>query len=215
MKTSVCTSLALTVLLLALAAGCNSPFYTDRGALVGGVTGTGVGALTGAAVGHPGVGALVGAGVGTITGAAVGSGLDDIEARNRAQIAATLGRQVPPGNVTLPDVIAMSKSGVNEELIVNHIRANGIAQPLQAGDLIALQNAGVSPRVIGALQAAPQPGSPTPGMVGPPGPPVMGPPYYPYYPPPYWGPPPPYYYWGYGWRPRPRVGWGVSVGGPL
>jgi hypothetical protein len=193
-----------------IAVGCNSPFYTDRGALLGAGVGTGVGAITGAAVGHPGVGALVGAGVGTLTGAAVGSGLDDIEARNRAQIAATLGRQVPPGNVSLPDVIAMTKAGVNEELIVNHIRSNGLVRPLQSGDLIMLQQNGVSTRVIGALQTAPQPGAPAP--VGPLPPPMVAPPYYPYpYYGPYWAPPPPYYYY----RPRPVVGWGVSVGGPL
>ena len=155
-----CCAALLGATAVVASAGCTSPYYTDRGALVGGVAGTGVGAVVGEAVGHPGVGALVGAGVGTLTGAAVGNGLDNIEARNRAQIAATLGRQVPPGTVALPDVIAMTKAGVNEELIVNHIRANGIAHPLQAGDLIALQNAGVSPRVIAALQAAPQPGAP-------------------------------------------------------
>ena len=200
----------------AIALGCNSPFYADKGALFGGLAGTGVGAVTGAAVGHPGAGALIGAGVGTLTGAAVGSGMDDIEARNRAEIASTLGRQVPPGNVTLPDVIAMTKAGVNEELIVNHIRGNGLAQPLQTGDLITLQNSGVSTRVIGALQSAPQHGAPAPAALGPVvGPPVAVPAYYPY-PPPYWGPPPPYFYYGYGGcRPRPRVGWGVSVGGPF
>lgn len=194
----------------ALTVGCNSPFYTDRGALLGAGVGTGVGAITGAAVGHPGVGALVGAGVGTLTGAAVGSGLDDIEARNRAEIAATLGRTVPPGNVSLPDVIAMTKAGVNEELIVNHIRSNGLAHPLQSGDLIMLQQNGVSTRVISALQTAPQPGAPAP--LGPVPPPMVAPAYYPYpYYGPYWAPPPPYYYY----RPRPVVGWGVSVGGPL
>ncbi|HEY1599487.1 MAG TPA: glycine zipper domain-containing protein [Pirellulales bacterium] len=207
-------ALQFGLLPLAMTVGCNSPFYTDKGALVGGLAGTGVGAVTGAAVGHPGVGALVGAGVGTLTGAAVGSGMDSIEARNRAQIAATLGRQVPPGNVTLPDVIAMTRAGVNDELIVNHIRANGLAQPLQSGDLITLQNSGVSTRVIGALQSAPQPGAPAMAAPGV-GPPVPVPAYYPY-PGPYWGPPPPYAYWGYGWRPPPpRVGWGVAVGGPL
>ena len=153
-------ALLFTLPALTAASGCNSPFYTDKGALVGGLTGTGVGAITGAAVGHPGVGALVGAGVGTLTGAAVGSGLDNIEARNRAEIAATLGRQVPPGNVTLPDVVAMSKAGVNDQLIVNHIRTNGLAHPLQSGDLITLQNSGVSTQVIGPLQSAPQPGAP-------------------------------------------------------
>lgn len=194
--------------------GCASPYYTDKGAAFGGLAGAGTGALIGEAVGHPAAGALLGAGVGAISGAAIGSGMDDIEARNRAQIAAQMGRQIPPGTVTLPDVIAMTKAGVNDELIANHIRANGLAHPLQTGDLIALQNAGVSTRVIAALQAPPAVPAGQAVMAGPPL--VMPGPYY--YPPPCYYPPP--YYnvglgYGWGYRPRPRVGWGVSVGGPL
>src|SRR5258708_32003966 len=86
--------------LVFLATGCNSPYHADRGALFGGLTGAGVGALVGHATGHTGAGAAIGAGVGALTGAAVGSSLDDIEARNRAQIQARLGRPVGPGPAT-------------------------------------------------------------------------------------------------------------------
>src|SRR5579885_3517570 len=150
-------------------AGCQSPYYADRGAAYGGIGGAGVGALVGAATHHPLAGALIGSGVGAASGALVGGALDDIDAKNRAQIAAHTGRNLPPGGVQVPDVLAMTRSGVDEELVVNHIRANGMAQPLQAGDLIALQQQGVSKNIITAMQTTPPRGAAVaqPMMVSP------------------------------------------------
>jgi hypothetical protein len=186
--------------------GCNSPYRADQGALFGGLTGAGLGALVGSASGNTGAGAAIGAGVGAISGAAVGGSLDEIEAANRAEIAARLGRPAPTGSVTIDDVIAMTRAGVAEEVIVTHIRNHGPASPPQAGDLITLQQQGVSPRVVQALQTAPP-------QVAPPGVVVAEP--YPVPAPVYWGPPypypypPPYYY-----RPcrRPGFSWGVAFG---
>jgi hypothetical protein len=132
----------------------------------------------------------------------VGGALDDIEARNRAQIAAQMGRPAPQGAVTASDVIAMSQAGVADELIVNHVNNNGMSHPLQPGDLITLQQNGVSSRVISAMQQ-PRVVAAAPGPVI-----VEGPPPVIVAPAPYWGPPP-CYYRGYG--PGPRVAWGVSV----
>ena len=83
----------------------------------------------------------------------------------------------------------MTRAGVGEELIVNHIRAHGVAAPLQTPDLIYLQNQAISPRIISTLQTTPvaviQP--PPPAVVYPADPPpaviVEGPGYYhrPYY----------------------------------
>jgi hypothetical protein len=154
--------------------------------------------LVGSAVRHPVAGALVGAGVGAVSGAAIGNGLDEIEARNRAAIAATMGRPVPPGAVAMNDVIAMSQAGVSEDVIINHIRYNGVQHPPQTGDLIALQRANVSPRVIEAMQAPPA--QPVGGVAVAPPPPVFYPP-----PPPPWGYPP-YYY-----PPPPPVGYGFGI----
>jgi len=202
-------ALALVVLAASLAAGCQSPYYADRGALFGGLTGAGVGAVVGDATGHPGAGAVIGSAVGAITGAAVGSGIDADVARSKAEIEARLGRQMQ-GAVTPQDVIAMTQAGLSDDVIVTHIRANGMAQPLQVNDLIGLRNTGVRDGVINAMQQTPPrlaqvapavpaysayPAYPAPVMV-----------YQPWYPPP---PPPAAFYYRGG--PHGRVGWGVSV----
>ena len=69
--------------------------------------------------------------MGALSGAAIGNAQDEIEAKNRAMIAQQLGRQVAAGAVRVNDVIAMTRAGVNEELIINHIRAHGMIAPLQ------------------------------------------------------------------------------------
>src|SRR5918995_2080309 len=113
-------SVSLIVTLCALAPiGCQSPYYADRGAGVGALGGAGVGALVGNAVGNTAGGALIGAGVGALGGAAVGSAIDDVQAQNRAEIAAQMGRQVQIGAATPEEVIAMTRSGVSPQLIQN------------------------------------------------------------------------------------------------
>jgi hypothetical protein len=168
-------------------AGCASPYHQDQGALLGGLLGAGTGAIVGGATGHPGAGAAIGAGVGALGGAAIGAGQDQIEAKNRAMIAQQLGRQVNAGAVTPNDVIAMTKAGVNDELIINHVRAHGMAAPLQSNDLINLQQQGVSTQLIAVMQASPP--RPVPQAViverAPPPPVVLeygwGPRYYPHH----------------------------------
>ncbi len=179
--------------MMILSVGCMSPYHADRGAAVGGLLGAGTGALVGAASGHPGAGAAIGAGVGALSGAAIGNAVDEVEAKNRAMIAQQLGRQVSPGAVTTADVVAMTKAGVNEDLIVNHVRANRMTAPLQTNDLIQLQQEGVSSKVIAQMQASP-PQAVQPVVVQEPGPtPVIVEEYHyaPYcgphcYPPPHW-----------------------------
>jgi osmotically inducible lipoprotein OsmB len=175
---------AVALLLLLATAGCKSPYRADQGALLGGLMGAGAGAAIGdAAGGKAGPGAVVG----TLTGAAVGAELDEIEAQNRAMIEQQLGRQVAAGAVDIGEVVAMSQAGVDEELIINHIRANGITRPLQTEDLIYLQQAAVSTRVIKAMQEPPpQPAAPV--VIRQPAPaPVVVHEYT--YGPPLWGPP--------------------------
>jgi hypothetical protein len=149
---------ACSLLAIFAIAGCRSPYYADQGALLGGLGGAGVGALVGNAVGHTGAGALIGAGAGAIGGGLVGGALDDIEARNQAQIAqqmAAYNMQAPVGAVNANDVVQMTRAGVAPDLIINHIRANGVASPLQAGDVIFLTQQGVASEVIGAMQNPP------------------------------------------------------------
>jgi hypothetical protein len=138
-----------------MAVGCESDSHTENGALFGGLLGAGTGALIGAATGHAAAGAAIGAGVGALSGAAIGNSQDEMEARNRALIAQQLGRQVSATAVTPNDIIAMTKAGVKDELIINHIRAHGLAAPLQSNDLIGMQQQGVSPRVVAVMQSTP------------------------------------------------------------
>ncbi|MCC7084467.1 MAG: hypothetical protein IT427_05625 [Pirellulales bacterium] len=170
--------------------GCRSPYYQDQGALAGGLGGAGLGAIIGSTTGHAGAGAAIGAAAGALTGGMVGGALDEIDAKNRAQIAAQMGRPLPAGAVSVEDVVAMSQSKVDEQLMINQINNHGMNRTIQSGDLIALQNSGVSTRVIAAMQ---QPravaGPPGPVVVEGAPPVVVAQPVY-YGPPPYWGPPP-------------------------
>jgi len=75
---------------LVVCTGCRSPYRSDQGALLGGLTGAGVGAVIGDAVDQPLAGTAIGAGVGALTGAVIGDNLDQIEAENRAAIEARL-----------------------------------------------------------------------------------------------------------------------------
>jgi len=185
---------SLLVAAAAVISGCASPYHADRGALLGGLTGAGAGALVGNAVGNTAGGAIVGAGVGAIAGNLIGAGVDESEARNRAYIEQRMGRALPAGGVTIADAVAMTRSGVDPELIVNHVRANGMNQPLTANDLIVLQQEGIDRRVIGAMQTTgrPQSAQPAPVAYGPPAPVYYAAPppvaVYPVYAPP---PPPP------------------------
>lgn len=190
------------------AAGCSNLSRSDNGAVFGGLGGAGVGALVGNAVGSPGAGAAIGAGVGALSGAAIGGSLDEMEARNRREIERQLGRQVAAGAVTVQDVVGMSRAGVAEELIINHVRAHGMALPLSANDLVFLQQQQVPTRVVEAMQSSPGPATqiaraqPRPVIVEE----VYGGPYWVPPPPPYWYYPRPHCY------PHHGVHWGVSLG---
>ncbi|NQU21342.1 MAG: glycine zipper 2TM domain-containing protein [Candidatus Nealsonbacteria bacterium] len=148
-------TLGLVILVAISAAGCQSPHRADQGALFGGLTGAAAGAIIGNQSGNPGAGAAIGAGLGAITGAVVGQEIDEIEAQNRAQIEYQLGRQVAAGAVTINDVVEMSVNGVDDGLIINHVRAHGMAAPLQPSDLSYLTQQQVSNNVIKVMQEPP------------------------------------------------------------
>ena len=200
MRTSTLFCLSVLVVLSA-SVGCRSPYYADQGALLGGVTGAGIGAAIGSANGNSLPGAVIGTAVGVLAGSAIGEGLDEIEARNRALIEERLGRQVR-GAVTSDDIVAMSQAGLSDDVIVTHIRANGVAAPPTAAELISLNSQGVSDTVIKAMQNPP-PGPARVGRRAPPRSVVVEEHYYGHpYPSPYW--------YDYHHYPRHGVNWGIS-----
>lgn len=150
------TDIWLTLLCIVFLAGCQSPYYADRGAGLGALAGAGAGAIIGDATGgNAGSGALIGAGLGAITGAAVGTEMDTLAAQNRAEIAAQMGRQVQAGAANIQEVIAMTQAGVSPQLIQNYVRTSGVVAPLSANDVIYLHQQGVSTDVIQAMQNPP------------------------------------------------------------
>jgi hypothetical protein len=190
---------------ITLAIGCQSPYYADRGAAAGGLLGAGAGALIGSQTGDPLAGAAIGAGLGALGGGVFGSQMDEAAARNRAEIAAHMGRQVAAGAATPDEVVAMTKAGVDPRMIASYVQTSGIARPLAANDIIYLSQQGVATEVIQAMQAPPA--APATVVAGPPvGPPVVVQEHY-YGPPVVYGPPHYYHHHHCG----PRVGWGVSV----
>jgi hypothetical protein len=166
-----------------LAAGCQST--ADQGALFGGATGA-------------------------VLGGVVGNKIDESEARNRALIEQRLGHAVSPGAVSIEDVIAMTRAGVNEQVIVTHVNNNGVARPVSTSDITYLTQNGVSSRVIQAMENPARSAAPPQTVVvqGAPPPVIVEERYYD----PYWGPHyyRPYPYYG-GYYHRPGVAVGVAL----
>jgi len=205
----ILSTTTVMLFLVGFATGCQSPYRADRGAFVGGILGAVPGAIIGDQLGNAGAGAAIGAGVGALGGAAFGSELDKIEAQNRAMIAAKLGREVPPGRVSFDDVITMTRAGVDDELIVNHIRAHGMISPPGTSDLIRLKENNVNTVVIKAMQEPPRAKASGPIVVRETVPPPVIVEEYHYVPPVLWGPscgPRPYYHR----RPRSHFNWGFT-----
>lgn len=63
----------------------------------------------------------------------------------------------PAQPVTITDVMAMQRSGLDDQVIVNLLRQNGMATHLSTAELISLRQHGVSNQVIAAMQAASPP----------------------------------------------------------
>lgn len=208
------------VLLVLLSSGCRSPYYSDHGALLGGVTGAGVGAIAGDALGETLAGAAIGTAVGAVSGAAIGNGLDHVNARNQMMIDQRIGqRQVSAPTTTVADVVAMSRSGLSDDVIIQQFQSAGSIGPLSSSDLVALRQQGVSNGVIRAMQslasrtAAPYPATSYPVATADYRQPVFV----------------EEHYWQPGFAPRPvirphfgyhhgprhprcgRVGWGISI----
>jgi len=138
----------LTVAIGAVAiVGCRSPYYADQGAMVGGATGAGVGAVIGDASGNAGAGALIGGAIGAITGAAVGSDMD----REVAGAIAAKRRAA----VSIDGAIAMSREGLSEDVIIKQVRTRGLDRRLSTEDLIRLRQNEVADNVIQAMQSSP------------------------------------------------------------
>ncbi len=205
MKSQKSISFGYLVILLLGLVGCRSPYFADRGAAVGGIAGGLAGAALGDHSGQAVGGALVGSAVGALTGAAIGDSMDaEVE---RRQAAVETQRRLANA-VSTTDVTAMTASGLGDNVIVNHIRANGVRSSLTPSQIIELHENGVSETVINAMQQEAARQTARPVVVG--GPPVII--EESYVVPAYCGPGPyrHYYHAPRYYRRRPGVSWGFS-----
>jgi Glycine zipper len=174
------------------------PSYYQNDTATGTVTGGAFGAITGALLGghsHRGEGALIGAGVGALTGNVLGRAQDQADERraaNGAAVAAGLNQQAAAQAVTNYDLVGMARAGVGDDVIISTIQSRGARLDMSPQGVIALKQSGVSDRVLLAAQnmaAGPSyVGGPT-YVAGPPPTTVIvtpGPPHYWWGPGPYW-----------------------------
>jgi outer membrane lipoprotein SlyB len=125
---------------------------TEKGAVLGGLAGAAAGAAIGDHNGNAGAGALIGTALGFLTGAAIGDSIEQENARARAieqQRLYQLSRAV-----TVADVVTMTRNGLGDSVIINHILENGVQRRLEVPDVISLHQQGVSESVISAMQKA-------------------------------------------------------------
>jgi hypothetical protein len=155
---------------IAALACCTNPCFgqTNRtqGAALGGIAGAVVGGIIGHQNDEVPEGALIGGAVGAIAGGVMGHQRDQQIARERYyqnhayrhphvthQPVYTVHEAVRVG-VSPSEVVSMSRSGVGEQVIINHIYSNGVQRKLQTSDIISLSQQGVSEGVINAMQNA-------------------------------------------------------------
>lgn len=131
--------------------------YTRQGATLGGVAG----AIAGGIIGHQNdetpEGALIGGAVGAIAGGLFGNAKDERYAQNRyyQHQAWQQQQRYAARAVSMSDVVHMSRSGVSDSVILNHIAANGVIGDVNTSAIIQLHQQGVSETVITAMQQAP------------------------------------------------------------
>lgn len=157
-------SLCVTVMAV-LGNPCWAQQRTTGGAAVGGAAGAIIGGIIGHQNDETPEGALIGGAVGAITGGLIGRAQDNNIAQQRAyreqayyqgqQQAYVQQQAIAVSGVSMADVVSMSRSGVSEAVIMNHLQSKGVQRRLEVSDIIALHQQGVSDTLISVMQQAP------------------------------------------------------------
>ncbi|MBM3249994.1 MAG: glycine zipper 2TM domain-containing protein [Candidatus Omnitrophica bacterium] len=114
-----------------------------EGAIIGTVLGAGAGYVIGKQSGHGAEGAGIGAAVGALGGAAVGSQINK---------PGTQQSQATTNQMTIQQIVDMTRQGVNEAVIIDRIRLSGSKFNLTSADIDYLKQQGVGEAVIQAMQ---------------------------------------------------------------
>lgn len=142
-----------TLVLVSLLVGCAPRNHTERGALVGSTAGALLGGVIGHQSGNTHDGAVLGALAGGVTGAVVGNAEDQKEMAYE-ELAEV--RQEAAQAVTNLDLIRMTQSGVNDDIIINTVKTRGGRIDMSPDAVIDLKANGVSDHVVLEIQKAAQ-----------------------------------------------------------
>ena len=130
---------------------------TQRGATVGGIAGAVAGAAIGDHNGETGAGAAIGGIIGAFAGGLLGNAEDKQQAYQNQRQYQQSQRQLYEYQrtaVSSQDVIAMTRHGLSEQVIINQIQQRGVETQPQVADIIALHQQGVSENIITVMQQA-------------------------------------------------------------
>jgi outer membrane lipoprotein SlyB len=153
MKMRMARIVVLFLFGISLGTGCaSSTNRAGEGALIGGLLGAAGGAIIGNQSDRPGEGAGIGAAAGALTGALIGS---QIQKQPQTGSQPAQSQQVVvnnPNQMSVQQIVDLSKSGVHEAVIIDRIRMTKSAFKLSAEDINSLKQQGVSQNVINAMQ---------------------------------------------------------------
>lgn len=166
-RSIACTGVIVAMVTVGISPTAHAQNNTQRGATFGGITGAIAGAIIGENNNEAGAGAAIGGAIGAVAGGLLGNANDKDNALRQRQyyqsqqqyaapVYAAQPYSAPPsGAVSYNDVIAMSRSGVGEGVILNQIQTRGVQRQPVVSDIISLHQQGVSENVIAAMQQAP------------------------------------------------------------
>lgn len=167
----------LAVLLVLVSAQSSFAQHGTRdGAVLGGIGGAAIGGIIGHQNKETTEGVLIGGAVGAVAGGLIGNQRDQQMARERYyqqqawqaqnQRRYTTYQSYPtqqtivtpavttPG-VTMNDILSMTRGGVSESIVINHIYTNGVQRRPTSNEVVSMFQQGVSENIINAMQQAP------------------------------------------------------------
>jgi uncharacterized protein YcfJ len=134
--------------------GCaSSPNRAAEGGVIGGLLGAGAGAIIGNQMDDRDKGrtqgALIGGAIGALGGALAGSQVQ----KQPAQQQAAAQQASNPNQMSISQIVDMTKQGVNEDVIIDRMRLTNSRFRLSQADLDYLKANGVSQKVLFEMQS--------------------------------------------------------------
>lgn len=127
--------------------------HAQRGAVAGGTAGAIIGGIIGNQNNETPEGILIGGALGALAGGLAGSEHD--QQIRRQQYFQQQHSVAIQNAVSINDVVAMTRNGVDSNVIVNQIQLRGVQQRIGVNEIISLHQQGVSNQVIEAMQHTP------------------------------------------------------------